>query len=167
MDLRTRYTLDAIDKAFFQLLRKQPLETITVSQICKLAQINRSTFYRYYGGAHDLVEHCIDDVLDSVRGDLQSNADDMRACFCLIFTTLHKHRDLFALLREQGALRDLSAYFFRYFSTLSEQNHSTLRHYFLYYGFVGVFRYWLERGMMESPEEIAAEAYDLYRKLSS
>ena len=47
-DLRTRYTRQVITDAFLQLLRQKPVEGITVKEVCALAQINRSTFYRQY-----------------------------------------------------------------------------------------------------------------------
>ena len=45
-DLRTRYTRQVIDDAFLHLLCQKPVERITVKEVCALAQINRSTFYR-------------------------------------------------------------------------------------------------------------------------
>ena len=47
-DPRTRYTRQIITTAFWQLLRQKPMETITVKEICALAQINRDTFYRHF-----------------------------------------------------------------------------------------------------------------------
>ena len=47
-DARTRYTKMVIRNAFLQLLRKYSIEKISVTEICRLAEINRATFYRYY-----------------------------------------------------------------------------------------------------------------------
>ena len=55
-DLRTRYTRQVITDAFLQLLRQKPVERITVKEVCALAQINRSTFYRQYKDCFDLME---------------------------------------------------------------------------------------------------------------
>ena len=40
--------MDKINKAFITLLQDKQLSEITVSDICKAANINRSTFYEKY-----------------------------------------------------------------------------------------------------------------------
>ena len=47
-DRRTKYTKSVIRQALFDLLKEKPLNKITVTDICKMADINRSTFYSYY-----------------------------------------------------------------------------------------------------------------------
>lgn len=56
MDRRKRYTQTVIRETFTELLRSKPIEKITVTEICKLAEINRSTFYVHYQDAYDLLE---------------------------------------------------------------------------------------------------------------
>ena len=43
-DRRTKYTKSVIREALFDLLKEKPLAKVTVTDICKLADINRSTF---------------------------------------------------------------------------------------------------------------------------
>ena len=50
-DRRTKYTKSVIRQALFDLLKEKPLNKITVTDICKMADINRSTFYSYYEDA--------------------------------------------------------------------------------------------------------------------
>lgn len=45
-----------MDLALISLLKKKPLEYITVSEICKTAGVNRSTFYLHYETMCDLLE---------------------------------------------------------------------------------------------------------------
>jgi len=60
-DRRTRYTKKTIKDSFLQLLAKKPFGSITVTEVCRLSEINRGTFYLHY---YDL-----DDVLDDVLTD--------------------------------------------------------------------------------------------------
>ena len=46
MDRRTRKTKEILTHIFIDLLKKHPIEKITVKELCDLADINRSTFYR-------------------------------------------------------------------------------------------------------------------------
>ncbi len=56
MDRRTKYTKQIIKDTFIELLNKKEINKITVSEICKIADINRATFYRYYLDIYDLLD---------------------------------------------------------------------------------------------------------------
>ena len=45
-DRRTRYTRQTIKDTFLELLKQKSFTKITVTEICKNAEINRGTFYR-------------------------------------------------------------------------------------------------------------------------
>jgi len=55
-DRRRRYTQSVIKEAFLALLRARPISKISVTEICKLADINRGTFYLHYLDPYDLLE---------------------------------------------------------------------------------------------------------------
>lgn len=48
IDRRTLYTLNVIQEAFLKLIDQQPFAKITVAQVCREAEITRSTFYIHY-----------------------------------------------------------------------------------------------------------------------
>ena len=52
-DLRVIKTKAHLQEALLQLLKEKALDKITISELCKLANINRGTFYLHY---HDLSE---------------------------------------------------------------------------------------------------------------
>ena len=53
------------DKALLSLLEKKTFEYITVSDICKEANVNRSTFYLHYENTYDLLEETTKYITDS------------------------------------------------------------------------------------------------------
>lgn len=55
MDLRIEKTRRAIRNALLTLLGEKELEKIKVSELCRLAEIDKSTFYLHY---HDLTDLC-------------------------------------------------------------------------------------------------------------
>ncbi len=65
-DRRTKYTKSVIREAFYQLLREKPLKKITVTDICKIAEINRSTFYSYYEDVMALSESIQDELFENL-----------------------------------------------------------------------------------------------------
>lgn len=48
MDRRTRYTTSAIKDAYIELLQQKGRSRIHITDVCKLAEINRCTFYLHY-----------------------------------------------------------------------------------------------------------------------
>lgn len=54
LDRRSKYSQMMIRSALFQLLREKSLDSITVTDICRIADINRGTFYKYYRDVGDL-----------------------------------------------------------------------------------------------------------------
>lgn len=71
IDPRTRKTKRAIRNAFAQLLTEKDLDEITVRDIAELAEINRKTFYRYYGGINRLIDEIEDDIVQSFESVLE------------------------------------------------------------------------------------------------
>lgn len=53
-----------INQAFMELLKEKPFEKITVTDIVKRADINRSTFYAHYPDVRGLVEALMDDAVN-------------------------------------------------------------------------------------------------------
>src|SRR5699024_10807160 len=54
-DHRTRVTNLLIRRAFLDLLRQKPMQSITVEELCGQAGINRGTFYSHYTDIYDLL----------------------------------------------------------------------------------------------------------------
>lgn len=53
---RKRESQEKIESTFLKLIQTKEIENITVSDICKICNLNRSTFYANYIDIYDLVE---------------------------------------------------------------------------------------------------------------
>lgn len=73
-----------MDKALIALLESKDFAYITVSEICQMAGVNRSTFYLHYETVGDLLEettrYLLDDFLSYFPLDMQSIANEFRGC---------------------------------------------------------------------------------------
>ena len=49
--------------AFWKLYKRNSVEKISVSELCRVAGYNRTTFYVYYDNIHDLLLRCIEEML--------------------------------------------------------------------------------------------------------
>ena len=63
---RVKMTKRMMKEALIDLLDKKSLEKITVTEICKNADVNRSTFYAYYEDIGTLMLEIEDEVLEHV-----------------------------------------------------------------------------------------------------
>lgn len=63
MDRRIRKTKNAIYEALLKLAAVIPIGEITISQLCREADINRATFYTYYRNVLDVLEEIEDDQI--------------------------------------------------------------------------------------------------------
>ena len=69
-------TAKKMDKALISLLEEKSFEYITVSEICKRADVNRSTFYLHYENTVDLLDETarflLDDFVSYFKGDMKN-----------------------------------------------------------------------------------------------
>ena len=60
VDLRVQKTREKINKSFCALLLEKDYETISVTEICRRAHIQRKTFYTYYRSVDELLQEKLD-----------------------------------------------------------------------------------------------------------
>lgn len=69
-DKRIRKTRQAIRDALFQILAEKSADKITVAEIVRKADINRSTFYFYYEDVNDLFRQTETEVFETFVRDI-------------------------------------------------------------------------------------------------
>lgn len=169
-DARVRYTKFAIRKAFFTLLKKYPIEKVTVSEICEIAEINRATFYRYYENQYALLSALESEMLDDIKRSSVEHSEDIDKLTEVMFSKLYEQKDTWLLLlSDHGDLRfqqKIYAFFDEHFAKTTASKESEMRYRFLLYGYSGIFEHWVQSGMMESPQEMAMYLGKLRRELT-
>lgn len=89
-DPRVVYSKNAIREAFISLLWEKPVEHISVTEICKLAGINRGTFYAHYNDVYDLrakLEQKMGEIIRSEYDKFCGDGDELMSpqeLLCLI-----------------------------------------------------------------------------------
>ena len=77
-------TAKKMDLALISLLKKKSFEYITVSEICKTAGVNRSTFYLHYETVGDLLNettrYLLKDFLSYFSADTQAIPHNLESC---------------------------------------------------------------------------------------
>ena len=103
---REEYTLRIIRETFLELLAKQSIERISVGELCELADINRSTFYRHYADVYALLDEICDECFQMLFTNLTqirnpAPEDHRREMYNLILhacTVTEENKELFQLL---------------------------------------------------------------------
>lgn len=93
IDRRVRYTKKAIRESFLDLLEKKPLEKISVTEICKNADINRGTFYSHYSDPFELKTSLEQEMMD-VFVEGAKRAPDGRLTSLSALQLLKENKDL-------------------------------------------------------------------------
>lgn len=63
IDRRTLYTINVIKESLLDLINEKPYAKITVAELCRKAEITRSTFYLHFDNLTDVLNAVIDDAL--------------------------------------------------------------------------------------------------------
>ena len=67
---RVQETKQNLQEAFLDILMEKPVEQITIREITERAQLNRTSFYRYYMDVYDLYETIVDAFLERLQKQL-------------------------------------------------------------------------------------------------
>ena len=97
LDRRTKYSMEAIRNALFALLEEKELSAVTVTDVCRLADVNRGTFYRYFKDVPDLFSHIEDEFIASFQEVLLS-VNDMTSYYRSNLLTIKENSSLIRFL---------------------------------------------------------------------
>ncbi|MBO0482328.1 TetR family transcriptional regulator [Candidatus Enterococcus courvalinii] len=109
MDRRVRKTQTATQTAFFQLLKKQDIERVKVSEICELADINRGTFYLNYLDKYDLLEKMIQQSIQELITYCQTETTETDDLLIKTFQFIVENQETYRMLiasDKQGLFTD-------------------------------------------------------------
>ncbi|WP_338208026.1 TetR/AcrR family transcriptional regulator [Lactiplantibacillus paraxiangfangensis] len=164
---RSQMTKRLIQDSLIQLLQEQSIDEITVTAVCKAADINRGTFYAHYEDVKDCMHRMEQDATKELLAviDEHSIPDSLQAILTGIFEVVKKRHAVtsFILTTDQDFLmsfiattkREILAQIPSKVPGIGSREKEYMFEYYLN-GIVGVVRYWLKTGLNESPEELAS-----------
>ncbi len=158
---RRRESEEKIENAFMELLETKELEKVTVSDICKVAQINRSTFYANYLDIFDLADKFKERLSKKVytlNDDVEFEVVPMVSGFLPLLCHIKKNQKLyktFFKLTKNQTVQDLWFYSQSHAVFYFDNKHIDYHITFFQNGFNSVIKMWLDRDCTETPQEIA------------
>jgi len=163
---QTIYLKECLRDSYFTLLEEKPADSISISEVVKLAGVSRMSFYRYYQTKEDIVKQYINDsfndFIETIRDDQIKND---QAAATVFFSYFRTNKLRLKVLIKQGQFH----LFFDSFSNfLIESNlaidsnpdiaDENLKYYYEYAsgGILNLAKSWVLGEMNESDEEMAA-----------
>lgn len=154
---RKKTSIEKIEKVFIQLIQKKNIEEISVSMICELADLNRSTFYSNYIDIYDLAEKVMKNMeIEFGQFQLSNNAKQDSNGYLNMFRYIKDNQIFFkTYFKLESYSKSLPT---QYNIELAEKYYDNkyIDYHIEFFraGLNAIIKKWLDGGCKESPEEI-------------
>lgn len=164
---RRRESQEKIEKAFVELLQTREIKDISISDLIKMTELNRSTFYANYMDIFDLA--------DKTRERLESD-------FSSLFADYDYFNEHTGALKMFTHIKENQLFYKTYFKLCYDEKHllsvydtkraelehldSNIKYHIEFFrnGLNAIIKLWLAGGCRESPEEMAEVLRSEYRR---
>ncbi len=167
---RVKLTKRLIKEAFIELLEEKALAKVTVTDICNIAEINRSTFYAYYEDVPSLMREIQEEVISHIPAPetLPSVVDSLERFLDMmvpLFDYIKQNDRLFNVLIVQAECDDFAERIVctvleRYPKKFFDKNdlEREYRAVFCLNGFIGILKLWITDGFPITSRQFATLA---------
>jgi len=162
---RAQQTRQNIQDALIHLMSEKKFNSISVTDICKIADINRGTFYAHFVDVADCMHYMeketANELFDILKNDKQS--DPVEVLLEAIFELVKKNNKVFNYILSDdqdfllNTLSTTKQNFFEQLVPKHDDLSDSERQFFYEYtlnGIVGMIRHWIKNGMRESPKTL-------------
>jgi len=155
---RNAYVVEHLTGSMLALLEEKPIAEITISELCGMAGVGRTSFYRNYGDKEDIVKAYIERLFQDWVNKWKTSPDlSVKETVQIVFSHFEENRDFYSLLNKQGLVHLLKDIILDLCGFDPEQElaaaYSSAYVGFFLYGWIEV---WFRRGMRDTAEELIA-----------
>lgn len=176
---RVRLSKAMLKQGLLNLLKKKSLSEITVYELCETAQINRTTFYKYYGSQAELLDEIESEFINQLNTELVSVAEQSvsdQNAILPVLRHLYEQRDLFCTLVRSVPTQRFAVHLFSipsidmlFHNIIDSENDPVSQakyvRQFVFQGTFSVLYSWLSSETPEPAEEVASVLFILREKL--
>ncbi len=101
-----------IQEALVELLKKQSIKDISITDLTEKAGIARSTFYRYYSSLDEVIDDYILAIFSKMRKEKSFNFN-VQSTIRGFLEIFYDYRDFFRLLARRGLLESVERFLFK------------------------------------------------------
>lgn len=166
-----RLTREAICTALVMLIREQPFEKITVTDIVKRAGVSRTAYYSNYSSKQDILTELVDSLIFEINQELlpytneqNGKAKEPEKFITILFQVLSKQRDIYKTLIDASfqhiILERLTDTLQSNITDKSEEN--LYRAYFNAGALYNIFTKWMQSGSATPIDEMTRICLKIY-----
>lgn len=170
-NVRYKASSEKIETAFLSLLNSHRYEDISISEICKQAEVNRSTFYCHYDDINDLIIKIEGKFSKSMAGIFNFGDRQTHQAFIEMFSFIKENQCFYKAFLNRPyttfAETDLKINVLKHIGANHNIDKADRMGIFYRASFFGagikeMCRLWLELGCKETPEQMAKLLLDEY-----
>lgn len=164
---KKRNSQEKIEKTFLQLIQKKNIDEISVSNICKICELNRSTFYANYIDIYDLVEKVKSKMAEEfAQTQISNNAKQNPDGYLKFFRYIKENQIFFKTYfkLESISISNISQYDFDMAEKYYNNKHIDYHIEFFRAGLNAIVKKWLNNNCKETPEEMVEIITTEYKK---
>ncbi|MDN7242809.1 TetR-like C-terminal domain-containing protein [Planococcus sp. N028] len=180
-DRRILRTQKKLKTALLDLLKEKELHELSITEVAKHAECNRVTFYSHYKDLNALLGAIVDDHLEGLVSYFRKSFQDKTRFSSTdvqrhlpIFDYIYQNQFVFSLIIKGEVLPGSQNQFCE---SLIQVSSTELRleeksdieiptlNYFMTYGSLGFFHYWIKENYKESPETMAKKLAVLHGRM--
>lgn len=165
MDRRIVMTKRMLKEALIEMLKEKDIYHVSIRELCDNADINRTTFYKYYGSQFDLLTDMENDLLEFIAKTVKSYEEEPEKIVSYTCKYLEENIEFARLIINNNVDPDFAQKVFsmdsikdsalKKFRGLKNEAELEYIYAFLTYGAFRMICIWLNKEKRETPEEIA------------
>jgi AcrR family transcriptional regulator len=164
-DRRVRYTKMVLRESILDLLKNKSLNQISITELCKAADVNRNTFYKHYNTPYEIIREIEDEIFNALM-DSTKDIDNVDGIILASCRTLERDKKMSVIIFSEtdssSLLSKVLSSFRNTDTTLHNNSDATMQHYllnkvylFAEQGTIALMKDWVLGGFKESAESIA------------
>ena len=154
---RKKESQEKIEKTFLQLIQKKNISEISVSTICEISGLNRSTFYANYLDIYDLVEKVKEKMAnDFAELQASNNSKQNPSGYLNLFRSIKENQIFFKTYFKLESISITPATQYSIELATKYYNNEYIDYHIEFFraGLNAIIKKWLDNNCKESPEEM-------------
>ncbi|MDE7131859.1 MAG: TetR/AcrR family transcriptional regulator [Lachnospiraceae bacterium] len=173
---RVKLTKQLLKDSLCELLEQESIHEISVRTLCENADVNRSTFYKYYDSLYDLLKEMEDDFLEEIEKSLSAGNAEITNRLPRILCYISSNVKMCKLLLNSNIDPDFPKRLLNLPSIMQNMNEITsvtddsfeisYFHDFMLYGGYQMIKRWVNEDCKIPPEKMVLMLENVFRKLA-
>lgn len=145
-----------IEKVFLQLIQTKEIEQISVSKICELAKVNRTTFYANYMDIYDLVDKVKESMILEFADTFKESYGHTKENYLKMFQNIKENQTFYKTYFKLGFDLNYDITYFDEKLAKKFYNEKNIKYHceFFRAGITAIIKMWIKNNCQETPEDM-------------